>query len=154
MRAVPRHQHPRLRRLGVATMVVGGVLVLLPAPPADPLDGPHEIVRLLGDHLWWQFAGVCALFVGNTLRLIGVQGHPGLPWPLFGRKLPHDVFAGIQVHRRAWENRARIVAGLWRPDPERARSRRRRRIRLAARRVMLLRGCPTRPRRALAGAAR
>jgi hypothetical protein len=71
----------------------------MPALPADDFATVHELVVLWQMHWWVKFAGVAALIVGNTLRLIGAQGHPGLPWPLFGKA---DVFAQarLSVRRR------------------------------------------------------
>jgi hypothetical protein len=105
MSPVKRHGSERLRKAGVASMWVGFVLVVMPALPADHFASVHEILLLWKLHWWMKFAGVAALIVGNTLRLIGTQGHPGLPWPLFGRTdnlslVRWSVRKRLQFHRR------------------------------------------------------
>jgi hypothetical protein len=103
-----RHGSAVLERIGWCVMAVGAALVLVPAFPADGLASVHELLEMTQWALWQKFAGCAALMVGNTLRLIGVQGHPGLPWP--GR-LPEELVARIALRRRAFENRARALAG-------------------------------------------
>jgi hypothetical protein len=105
-----RHRHRTLEKAGIVLMVAGAVAVLLPAPPADALADVHEIVQLLSRHYWWQFGGMVALVLGNTLRLIGLQGHPGLPWPLLPRGIPPEVAALLALRRRAMENRRLALA--------------------------------------------
>lgn len=87
-----RHGNETLRKIGVGVMVIGLVAALLPAPEADKFSTAHELWELSGRQLWWWFGGVTVLAIGNTLRLIGAQGHPGLPWPLF-RPVDHDALA-------------------------------------------------------------
>jgi hypothetical protein len=156
MRAAIRHGNATLSRWGVHVMVFGGAFFVLPALlPTDDFAGTHETFLMASRLLWWQFAGVTVLFLGNTLRLIGTQGHPGLPW-LFGRRPPHDVVAGLQLRRRAWENRAAALSGdlappiLLRPrwgwrdlaPPIRWRPRWRLWVRVAARREAKRQGVP------------
>ena len=85
MRSLPRHGNEKLRTLGVYVMVVGLVAAVLPAPAADPLADAHEIYAMVARQIWWQSAGWSVVIVGNVMRLIGTQGHPGLPWPLYGQ---------------------------------------------------------------------
>ncbi len=127
------HRRPWLVQLGRDVMFAGAAVFFLPLllPKADGLANAHELWRLAGHHLWWQFAGVSVFTLGNMLRLVGVQGHVGLPWPPIGRHLPHDLVAGIQIRRRASQNRtaarAEAVAA--------AATRRHWRFRLTARRL-------------------
>jgi len=105
MSAARTHGNARLKQAGVSVMWVGIVLVVMPALPADHFANVHEIFVLWQLHWWLKFAGVAALIVGNTLRLIGTQGHPGLPWPLFGRTdilslVRWSVRKRLQFHRR------------------------------------------------------
>jgi len=101
MSPVKPHGNARLLKAGVAMMWLGCVLVVMPALPADHFANVHEIVLLWQVHWWMKFAGVAALIVGNTLRLIGTQGHPGLPWPLFGRT---DILSLVR-----WSVRKRLL---------------------------------------------
>jgi hypothetical protein len=93
------HGSERLRKAGVAAMWIGFALVVMPALPADHFANVHEILVLWKMHWWLKFAGVAALIVGNIVRLIGTQGHPGMPWPLFGRIDPFSL-ARWSVRRR------------------------------------------------------
>ena len=103
------HRHEILRRVGIV-LIVAGLAALLPAPPAAGDASVHEIAVLYATHAWWWIAGWSAITVGNTLRLIGVQGHPGLPWPLIGRRVPPEIEAMLALRRRARENRAHVPA--------------------------------------------
>src|SRR5262245_43204400 len=113
-----RHGNETLRKIGVGVMVIGLVAALLPAPEADKFSTAHELWQLSGRQLWWWFGGITVLAFGNTLRLIGQQGHPGLPWPLF-RHVDHDVLARklmrwrFDFHRRhpGFTLRRRLAAG-------------------------------------------
>jgi len=118
-------------------MIAGATVYFVPLvlPRADGLADTHELVTLAVYHLWWQFAGATIFSLGTTLRLIGLQGHPGLPWLPFMRRLPHDVIASVQLRRRAWENRVRALAA----PPAPPTGRRRRRIKLALARVRRMR---------------
>ena len=99
MKTPRRHGNETLRRIGVGVMVIGLVAALLPAPAADPFSTVHELYELSGRQLWWWFGGITVLALGNTLRLIGAQGHPGLPWPLF-RPVDHDALARWVMRKR------------------------------------------------------
>jgi hypothetical protein len=128
MNFASRHARPRVRRWGSDLMILGGVLFFVPLflPGADPFADAHELWTMASRHLWWQFAGVAVFVLGNTLRLIGVQGHPGMPWPLIGRRPPPDLVASLELRRRAAENRASALSEASDPTSERARPRRRR----------------------------
>jgi len=133
MRAANRHVHPTLQKTGLVVMIVGAVLFLLPAPPPDPFATVHELFEMTIRHYWWQCVGMGVYVLGNTLRLIGKQGHPGLPWPVMGP--PIEVVASVQLRRRAWENRiAALSAAPALPAP-----RRRRRFKLAFARIRRMR---------------
>jgi hypothetical protein len=105
---VRRHGSKVLETVGWCLIAVGAALVFVPAFPADRLASVHELLALAQWALWQKYAGFAAIVIGNVLRLVGVQGHPGLPWP--GR-LPEELVARIQLRRRAFENRARALAG-------------------------------------------
>jgi hypothetical protein len=108
--AVRRHGSPTLRRWGVYVMIFGGSFFLLPIVlRKDVFLDVHETFSLASRVLWCQFAGVAALVCGNTMRLIGAQGHPGLPF--FGKRAAHELMARVQLRRRAWENRMAALAG-------------------------------------------
>jgi hypothetical protein len=100
-------------------MIVGAVLFLLPAPKPDPFATAHELFEMTIRHYWWQCVGMGVYVLGNTLRLIGKQGHPGLPWPRLGA--PIEVVASLQLRRRAWENRMRALAAPAAPPAPRRR---------------------------------
>jgi len=139
MQTTRKHGNPRLARIGRDAMIAGATVFFLPLvlPRADGLADAHELVTLAVHHLWWQFAGATIFSLGTTVRLIGIQGHPGLPWPPFMRRLPHDVVASIQLRRRAWENRAKALAGEITAVPHA-----RWKFRVAARRAARRRGVP------------
>ena len=146
MKISPRHRNAALQRTGVAVMIVGAVLFLLPAPRPDPFASAHELFQMTIRQYWWQWVGMGVYVLGNTLRLIGKQGHPGLPWPSVGP--PIEVVASVQLRRRAWENRVKALAETAAPTPPRPR--RRRRFKLAFARIRRMRrGRPrlVRPRR-------
>lgn len=111
MKIASRHGNETLRRIGVAIMVAGFIAILLPAPPADPLASAREIYELVARHYWWQFGGCAGAILGNLVRLIGKQGHPGLPSPRLYNGMPAELAARIQLRRRAWENRAKALRG-------------------------------------------
>jgi len=138
MRTVTRHGNPKLARWGADAMIAGAVIFFLPLvlPRADGLADAHELVTAAVHHLWWQFAGASVFSAGSTLRLIGIQGHPGLPWPSFLRSLPPDLVATIQLRRRARENRVRALA---QPPGATTGRRRRRGLKLAFARVRRMR---------------
>lgn len=113
------HGNDKLQRAGVSLLWLGFALVVMPALPANPFANVHEIFVLWQMHWWLKFAGVAALIVGNTLRLIGTQGHPGLPWPLFGRFDPFSlarwsVRKRLLFHRRhpRLSSRRRLAASF------------------------------------------
>jgi hypothetical protein len=132
MRPARRHGNPTLQKTGLVVMFAGAVLFLLPAPPADPFATTHELIEMTARHYLWQWAGICVYVVGNTLRLIGKQGHPGLPWPVMGP--PIEVVASIQLRRRAWENRVKALSAPPAPPTPR-----RRRFKLAFARIRRMR---------------
>jgi hypothetical protein len=135
----PSHAKPKIARWGRHVMLVGAAVFFLPLvlPKADGLADAHELWRHVVSHLWWQLAGATVFTLGTTLRLIGLQGHPGLPFPPFMRRLPHDFVAGVHLRRRAFENRARALAGEISSAP-----RSRWRFRVRARRAARLHGAP------------
>lgn len=96
-----RHGNEKLRKAGVAAMWVGFALAVMPALPADPFAGVHDILVLWQFHWWLKFAGVAALVLGNIARLIGTQGHAGLPWP------PSPRFDPMALAR--WSVRKRLL---------------------------------------------
>jgi hypothetical protein len=104
MTVLAHHRNEPLRRTGVALMWLGMALVIFPAIPADRLTHVHEIVVLWQLTWWMKFAGVTALMLGNTMRLIGVQGHPGLPFPVWPGRVPPEILAHLALRRRAWDN--------------------------------------------------
>ena len=110
MTRATKHRSERLERTGYVILAIGAALFLFPALPPDPFATAHDLIVLMEWHWWLKFAGITAVMLGNTLRLIGVQGHPGLPWPLVGPRVPHDLIARIELRRRAWENRAKALA--------------------------------------------
>src|SRR5689334_7091694 len=115
MKSPSPHGNPALHRAGLCAMAVGAALVVVPALPANRLANVHELLTLTQWALSQKYAGVCALMLGNTLRLIGLQVHQGLPWPLVTRGVPPKLVAKMQVRRRAWENPARAaVRRYWR----------------------------------------
>lgn len=120
MLKVPSHGNDTVRRAGVGLMIVGGVALILPAPPADPLATAHEIFDLVATHYWWQFWGWAGVILGNIVRLIGKQGHPGLPLPKLYGKLPAELAAPIQLRLRALKNRAEALAEAARKEAEEA----------------------------------
>lgn len=111
MTAPPTHGNEWLRRIGLCVMVGGFVAAVLPALPAPPGAGASEQLALIERHLWWQYGGCAAYVLGNLLRLYGIQGHCGLPWPGRRGRIPYDVIARVMLRRRAWENRVRAQAG-------------------------------------------
>lgn len=109
MTATPhRHGNERLRQAGICLMVGGLVAAVLPPLAAPFGTTEHEFYELIASHLWWQFGGWTACVTGNLVRLVGVQGHPGLPWP--GRRLPPELVARLELRKRAFENRAKARA--------------------------------------------
>ena len=99
MKKPRRHGNETLRKIGVGLMVIGLVAAFCPMPAANPFSTARELVELSGRQLWWWFGGTTVLAFGNTLRLIGTQGHPGLPWPLF-RPVDHDALARWVMRKR------------------------------------------------------
>jgi hypothetical protein len=132
MKAAVRHGNATLQKTGVVVMIVGAVLFLLPAPPPDPFATAHELFQMTIRHYYWQCVGMGVYVLGNTLRLIGKQGHPGLPWPMIGP--PIEVVASLQLRRRAWENRMKALSA-----PPVPRTPRRRRFKLAFARIRRMR---------------
>lgn len=120
MLKLPSHGNETLRRVGVGMMIVGGVALVLPAPPADELATAHELFDLVATHYWWQFWGWACVIVGNIVRLIGKQGHPGLPLPKLYGRLPAELAAPIQLRLRALTNRAEALAEMARKEAEEA----------------------------------
>ena len=116
MLKLPSHGNATLHRIGIGMMIVGGVALVLPAPPADPLATAHEIFDLVATHYWWQFWGWAGVIVGNIVRLMGKQGHPGLPLPKLYGKLPAELAAPIQLRLRALKNKAEALAELARAE--------------------------------------
>src|SRR6185503_1386000 len=135
MKPVTRHGNATLQRTGLCIMIVGAVLFLLPAPRPDPFATVHELIEMTYRHYMWQCVGMGAYILGNTLRLIGKQGHPGLPLPRVGP--PIEVVAALQLRRRAWQNRVAALSGVTSPAEHS-----RWRLRIAARRSARLRGVP------------
>jgi hypothetical protein len=88
--------------------MVGGFVAAILPPLAAPFGATeHEFYDLIARHLWWQFGGWTACVLGNLVRLVGVQGHPGLPWPGRRGRVPFELIALVQLRRRAFENRAK-----------------------------------------------
>ena len=98
-RVAPVHRRPGLRKAGIVLIVVGAIVFFAPMPPRDGLDDAARMMALARIAYWKCFAGTALLFLGNVLRLIGEQGHPGLPWPLF-RPGNHDALARWIIRRR------------------------------------------------------
>src|SRR5262245_18093971 len=112
MLKVPSNGSETVRRVGVGMMIAGGVALILPAPPADPLATAHEIFDLVATHYWWQFGGWAGVILGKIVRIAGKQGHPGLPLPKRYGKLPAELSAPIQLRLRALRNKAEALAEL------------------------------------------
>ncbi len=96
-RANRPHRHPRLRRAGVLVLVVGAAAFVLPVLPPAPFSS--EMADATQALLWERFGATVLMFVGNLMRLVGEQGHPGLPWPLWGG-IDHDALARWIVRKR------------------------------------------------------
>jgi len=111
MTPVPSHRNRTIEKVGVVVMIAGAVAALLPARPADGLENVHEIVVMYSHHWWWWFGGIVSIVIGNTLRLIGLQGHPGLPWPLWGG-IDHALLVRLSVRRRILFHRRHPRASL------------------------------------------
>jgi hypothetical protein len=92
-------RHPRLRRVGIVLLVLGAIVFFAPLPPVDSMDAAARVISAARWGLWMKFAGTVILFVGNVLRLLGEQGHPGLPWPLL-RGVDHDALSRWIVRKR------------------------------------------------------
>jgi hypothetical protein len=136
MRSVRRHGNPTLQKFGLAVMIVGAVLFVLPAPPPDPFATAHELFEMTIRHYWWQCVGMGVYVLGNTLRLIGKQGHPGLPLPRLGPSI--EVIAAFQLRKRARENLVAAMAGQVAPAVHATRWK----YRLTARRAARRHGMP------------